>query len=68
MKNPSFAIYESWLRDQISKGLVPENYKFPFSLRTRQEENMYFARTREERDILMHELNAVCSANNEEVM
>ena len=29
---------------------------------------MFFAESREERDILVHELNAICQQNNDEVL
>ena len=41
---------------------------FPFAIKTRRNQIMFFAESREERDILVHELNAICQQNNDEVL
>jgi len=46
--------------------MLPDKYRFPFSLQTDTGDMLFFAKTRTDRDILVHEVNNICQFKNEE--
>ena len=46
---------------------MPKKYRFPLTVKTQNINFVFLMQSREERDILVHEINAVCQVRNHEV-
>lgn len=45
----------------------PQDYRYAFSLKTTDQSFVFYAKTREEREILVHELYNICKEKNQEL-
>ena len=63
----TFITKQDWLRTASRLGILPGKYRYPFALQTQNFDAMFFAPTKHDRDIIVHELNNVCQRKNEEV-
>ena len=57
----AITIEEIALRAAFADNKLPQRYRFPLTVVTTNHEFVFLAKTREDRDILMHEINNVCS-------
>ena len=50
-------------------GALEEEYNHAFAVKSKTDQIMFFANSREDKDILVHELNAICQQNyNSEIL